>query len=801
MIQHMDLGFVDPKREQEVADIPPSHTDVDLPPWETGEDLPVLDMGGGNMIGDAVRISETNEDLEVYQKAEGFKKLQLISGNSVSDDIVEYILQNYGVAGRQRLALTKHVMSVLGYRASPDVMLMLSCTKRARVVIATAGAGKTTSLQVEILVDKMLDKALGTGELKPEVVEGTTVYLPRILYLNYNKHNVKPIEDKHTAVCNALNKTLNDSDAVDDSIESSTVHAFCHKWLTAFAGEVDLPPMEIITDSNKATVWTAIITPRWTKFYGDSNANVVEYTELDELYNYKVESMLDWDEFFKTAKFLDSGLKDDFVKACIKKYDAMKRQMKLMDFTDYLVLMIEVLRNNPNLKQKLQERYRLIIADENQDFTRLMNELLLELYNPAINRMVVVGDPDQTLYEFKGVSPDNVVHLMDRLEDSQLLGLDTNYRCPDGIVAGAKKILDMNVLRFDKPINTVRTGGCIVTHPISYGEDQSTSVIQLLKQLGAQEWPNTVLSYRNNQSALIILEELYYAGIPFRVLDGRRPFSNSVFWHIDTAIKALKEKDSFELNKTLFRFLPLSREVWENILETNRRQRHYHIHDVVADWKALPNGTVQALNTLFSISNIVDTAPVCDYIAPLTKLYRLYYFDFMLRSANPRAPEQSIDMVHFDRTVKFFNRSMTWDHMRREMNERNVDNMAGVTVSTFHGLKGLEFNYVLAIDFSETVFPNFSGIEMKYPPNTAVAAKEAENRLCYVLVTRAIKELHLFYPKGDPSLYVSILTKDGAITKDAGDIEDLALGSVTSPSGILTSKLDFIKRLTQDRRR
>ena len=129
MIQHMDLGFVDPKREQEVADIPPSHTDVDLPPWETGEDLPVLDMGGGNMIGDAVRISETNEDLEVYQKAEGFKKLQLISGNSVSDDIVEYILQNYGVAGRQRLALTRHVMSVLGYRASPDVMLMLSCTK------------------------------------------------------------------------------------------------------------------------------------------------------------------------------------------------------------------------------------------------------------------------------------------------------------------------------------------------------------------------------------------------------------------------------------------------------------------------------------------------------------------------------------------------------------------------------------------------------------------------------------------------------------------------------------------------
>lgn len=827
MIQEMDLGYGDtPSKKQDYANYrppadepeddtcptkfidmsdspygsPPPHTDADCPLWETSG--ATLDMAEGNasgMIGDVVNDG-SGEDLEIYHKAERFQQLKLLSGNTVNQDIDAYVDSHYGVTGRQRLALTRHVLKMLNYRASADVLLMLSCTKRARVVIATAGAGKTTSLQVEILVDKMLDKALGLGELKPCVVEGTTVELPRILYLNYNKHNVKPIEDRHNAVCAALNRTLRDSDAVDNSLESSTVHAFCHKWLNAFAGEVELPPLEIISNEDKVSVWNAIITPRWKKFYGEADTCTVEYTLLDELYTYKVESMLDWDDFFATAKFVDSGLREDFAQSCIKKYDSMKRQMRLMDFTDYLIIMIETLREHPELKQKLQDRYRLIIADENQDFTRLMNELLLELYDPKVNRLVVVGDPDQTLYEFKGVSPDNVVNLTERLEDVQLLGLDTNYRCPDHIVDAAKKILNLNILRFEKPIDTVKTGGTIVTHPLGYNDDQSAEVIALLKKLGASEWPQTVLSYRNNQSSLIMCEELYYAGIPFRVLDDRRPFNNMVFRQLNLAIRALKEKDNFELNKALFRFLPLTREAWERILETNRLQRRNHLHDIQLNMSTQPRGTEEALRVLMHISQIVETAAVSDYFGALVRLYRVYYFDFMLRSANPRAPEQGVEMIYLDRAIRFFNRQFTWDYMQKELRERNVDNEAGVTISTFHGLKGLEFNHVIAIDFSETLFPNYASIEMKYKPNTAIAEKEAENRLCYVLVTRAIQDLHLFYPENDPSIYVSILTKDDAVTRKSEPTAELSMGSVSAPSELLTSKLDFIKRLAGDRR-
>ncbi len=756
---------------------------------------PIDSVNGGSVIAEDTPAPDGLE--AVYEKAERFRALSLLSGNAVPGGVADYVTQHYGKEGKQRLTFAKFILQSLNYKASDDVLLMLACTNRARVVIATAGAGKTTSLQVEIVLDKMLDKALGTDALKPLRVEGTSVTLPRILYLNYNKHNVLPIEQRCVGMCTAINKMLKPEDAIDDSIESSTVHAFCHKWLTAFANKLSLPELKIISDEDKRQTWMAIITPRWKKFYGDKDACTIDHTLLDELYTYKVESMLSWDEFFVSAKFVDSGLKPEFTKSCISKYDSMKRVLGQMDFTDYLLMMIDALRNHSELKSQLQERYSLIIADENQDFTRLMNELLLELYDPAKNRLVVVGDPDQTIYEFKGVSPDNVVSLMEHLSDAQLLGLDTNYRCPDGIVESAKRILDMNIMRFKKPINTVRTGGRIVKHPLEYTDDQSAQVVSLLKQLGASEWPSTVLTYRNNRSAQIICEELYYAGIPFVMLDGRRPFSNLVFRHLDNAIRALKEKDNYTLNAELFRFIPLKHNEWKAILDENHEYRRGHLHDLVIKYNQVPKGTMEALERLVHISEIVDTNAVSDYIGTLIRLYRTYYFDYMLRSTNPIAPEQAFEMTYLERAEKFFNRSMTWDYMQKELAQRNTDNPAGITVSTFHGLKGLEFNHVLAIDFSETIFPNFASIEQKYKPVTAVAEKEAENRLCYVLVTRTIQDLHLFYPNNDPSIYVDVLTKDGAVLGADEVKATLELGNISTPSDSTAARMDFIKRLTQ----
>ena len=114
--------------------------------------------------------------------------------------------------------------------------------------------------------------------------------------------------------------------------------------------------------------------------------------------------------------------------------------------------------------------------------------------------------------------------------------------------------------------------------------------------------------------------------------------------------------------------------------------------------------------------------------------------------------------------------------------------------------RSLEFNYVIAIDFSESIFPNYYSIEQKYSLNTAMEEKESENRLCYVLVTRAIKEFHMFYLATDPSVYVGVLTKGHwDVGTDKQPVKELILSSVSGPSGA-DSKMDFVQRLLENRR-
>ena len=738
------------------------------------------------------------EELEIYRKAQNFKKLKLISGASIDAPIDVFVRQNYGTEGVTRLKLARFLLKSLNLIPSDDVLLMMSCTKRARAVVATAGAGKTTTLLLDILCSKMLDKIQHCYNIDPVTIPETEVQVPAILYLNYNKHNVRPIEQRYQTLCARVNKMIEEQ--IDDLIESSTVHAFCHKWLRAFSFDVNIPQFKVASNEDKQKLWLAVATPRWKKFYGNEELEV-DWQVLDELYTYKVESMLDWDAFFVTAKVIDVGLKEEFLKSCIKKYDSMKLSMGIMDFTDYLLLMIDALKKYPDLKKKIQERYRIIVADENQDFTALMNELLIQLYDPTMNQLIVVGDPDQTIYAFKGVSPDNVVSLVERLDDVTLLGLDTNYRCPDRIVDAAKKILEQNMLRFDKPIKTVRTGGKIIRHPVQAAFKQYDEVFNILNSIGVDGYKDTVITYRNNKSAIILGEELYYANIPFSVLDDHRPFNNLVFKQIMSALIALKEKDNMELNAGLYRFLPVSKDYWRQVLDANSKMRRSHLHDMVIPSNA-PSGTQQAMSILIDISMRIDSAPCSDYIGALIQLYRKYYFDFLAK--NPAASIGDTDMylLWLERTVKFWSRPYSFDYMQKELQERNVDSPNAITLSTFHGLKGLEFKHVIAIDFNDSVFPNFFSIEQRYPKNTALEEKESENRLCYVLVTRAIETLHLVYLESDPSLYLEwIAPTNTEADKDGSVDQGIVLGSVSLPGDAASAKLKFIQRLTADRGR
>lgn len=745
-------------------------------PWEQQD---------SNQISDAQ--SSPSEDLRIYEKARHFGALTLVSGSTLKGDIEEYISGRYGMEGLQRYKVAKTIMKKLGYRTAPDVLLAIACNKPSKIIVATAGAGKTTTLQLDLLVSKMLDVATGTHKLDPVPVGNNGFVLPKILYLNYNQHNTQPILQKHKSMCASVNKLI--KDPIDDSIESSTVHSFCHRWLNVYKDKFGLDEITVASDETIKSIWLSIMEQRVKKFYGTSDVDI-DYNILNHLYTIKEESMQDWDEFRESSEFVDTELNFDFTKACIKKYASMKKLMRVIDFTDYLTMMVQLLRENPDVKEEILKNYEIIIADEAQDFTALMNTLLVELNSPWIKR-IVVGDPDQTIYKFRGVSPDNIVTLYETIGECDLLGLDTNYRCGDVIVDAAKNILDLNILRFEKPINAARSGGRIFPIPCEGHNKQIDYVVSRLKLMSEAERASTVVCYRNNSSSVELAERLYYEGIPFNIVGTQRPFNNIIFKSISNILWALHDKKDRDSNISLYKVLPYSKTAWVEVLNSELNDDSRNILNTKLPARR-PESATKALDNLKFIAQRIHTAGCNEYIGYIMSMFKTYYFNF-IQSQNPDKEHEYDSM--FLSTLNFFNRPCTFETLMSELAQKNVNSSYGVTLSTFHALKGLEFDTVFAIDFNDSIFPDYAKLDMTYSPNTAMEEKESENRLCYVLVTRAIKELYLVYDSDDPSVYVNILLKDYEEKSKTGDVNPLDL-SPTLSSLSANSNMSFIQKMT-----
>lgn len=740
---------------------------------------------------------ETNPDLPIYQKAKEFKAQNIISGNDFKTDkeFMSFVKERYGTDGINRVNIAKFVLQKKKFSAPYDVLLAIASNKPAKVILATAGAGKTTMLQVDIIVSKLIDKITNKNKYAPITIEGTPIKMSRILFLNYNKHNAEPAKLRHESFVRDINSVVKENERISDDIESSTAHAFCRKWLERYSEKLNLDEVRLIDKDDKNSILNAVIEPRWKKYYTDTMPKSI-ITDIDSLYNYKEESMLNWEQFFVSAKFIDSELLPEFVKSCIEKYEAIKRTLKVFDFIDFIKEFVRLMKTDAEFKQTVTDRYNIVIADEAQDFTALMNEILFTMQTPH-TKIIAVGDTDQTIYSFRGVSPDNILQMSKTLSNCDLLTLETNYRCPSKIVEAAKAILNLNILRFDKEIKYVREGGNISFKAYSNENEKYAFLLKYLANRTDTELENTVIAFRNNDSSFILAEEMYYAGIPYILKDTNKPFTNDIFTRIYHVLDALSTRDDITLNYNLWHVLPISKSTWSDIIEENKKHRITDIRDYRFDNFKLPDSFFLTYSTLLQISTQIDQISCSQYIHSIFDYFRKYYYNFAYKVlpglTDTMKKKQELADLYMERALKFFNRDITFSAAKLEFSRSQRQATNAVTLSTFHALKGLEFSTVIAVDMIDSIFPNYSKIEQLYPVNTAMEEKESENRLCYVLITRAMENLILLYDERNPSVYIQIL-KDK--TKDVVTLDDAIINKMDiSVPGDLSSRMRFINRM------
>lgn len=194
-----------------------------------------------------------------------------------------------------------------------------------------------------------------------------------------------------------------------------------------------------------------------------------------------------------------------------------------MDYDDQLVYALQILRTCPEILAEFQARYRWIHVDEAQDTSKIQHEIIRLLVGKR-GKLFMVGDEDQSIYGFRAAWPQALMEFERRFSGARVLLLGKNYRSTRQIVSAANRFIAGNRNRREKHMTAVRGSGPEVGQIWVY--NRMAQYQYLAKVAGGCEREMAVL-FRNNESALPVIDLLDRAGIPYRC----RQFDSSFFTH------------------------------------------------------------------------------------------------------------------------------------------------------------------------------------------------------------------------------------------------------------------------------
>lgn len=689
------------------------------------------------------------------------EKLTTVTPKDIEDltkeEILELVEDKKGLPSkRNRCKIIEMVYEILGFDLSNDVLLALLKENNAQLCVATAGGGKTTFAQIKILLEKLWRKSKNGKKL----IDGNN-----ILCLVYNKHNKRDMINKQKFFVNEVNVHTPSSIHLDTNINACTMHAFCNLWANTYVIQMGLSNWRLMTDVMVENSFKTAITVAKKKLSDDLDVNL---DDLIQLYNYHRETMLSISDLTEVDKFIDLGLPVSSVELIFNIFNSIKRQKHVYDFTDMLQNFYDLIKNNDVILNNIRGCYDYIVADEVQDFTPIMWKILQLLVDDG-TPLLCIGDEDQNIYSFRGANIYDTLHFNSIFKDAETFVLSRNRRCRKEILDLAKNVINKNSLRFEKEIKGVKDGGDVKFIPYLTQKGEYLNVIKTLKKYDSDELSSTVIAYREKDTSAIFIEYLANADIPFYVISGYKPYSHELYKHLINILDLMQMPADSNSLLNLYKILPISKNENYSLLDYNpatfsfgpnyKRDNFYHL-----DYGPLynRNGFSYVMQDLINISKVIDTEPLKNYFPKLFSYFKSYYWEFK-KKLNNNAVDDLFEEYIFD----LFNSDLTYDELsdklqiRKDILNRYENTQSGLAVSTFHGLKGLEFDTVYLLNLDDSIFPNYPLIDSKeYNDEVKLELKEAERRLFYVAVTRAKNNLFLYFSSENPSIFIQELLND-----------------------------------------
>ena len=434
---------------------------------------------------------------------------------------------------------------------------------------------------------------------------------------------------------------------------------------------------------------------------------------------------------------------DEVFRKIYTSYVTICRQSRLLDFDDMLLYCYDLLTQRPDILAGWQKKFQYILVDEFQDINKLQYDIVKMLAAPE-NNLFIVGDDDQSIYSFRGAKPEIMMNFPKDFPSVQTELLPVNYRSTGEIVEAAGKVIAWNKRRFQKKIHTDNEKGkAPLVKAFQNGKEEELYLKDCIVKAHEQGCPYEEMAvlYRTNSGARFLVETLMEYQIPFQMRDVLPNLYDH--WIAKNLISYMKLAEGDRSRKEFLQVMNrpnryISREVLDEPQVSFEALRwHYEekewmldrIDKFEEDLNLLKNMTPYAainyirhgigyeeyLRTyaLFRKLKIEDMHEILDELADSAKGYQTF-------------GEWFIHIAKYTDKIK--------EQARTKISEKK-----GVVISTFHSIKGLEFDQVFLMDVNEGTIP--------YRKAVTESNIEEERRLFYVGMTRARKELNLFYIK------------------------------------------------------
>jgi DNA helicase-2/ATP-dependent DNA helicase PcrA len=455
--------------------------------------------------------------------------------------------------------------------------------------------------------------------------------------------------------------------------------------------------------------------------------------------------------------------------------------LNAVDFDDMLMLTVEVLQRFPEARERWAKGFRYILVDEYQD-TNHAQYVLLQLLASEHKNLMVVGDPDQSIYQFRGADIRNILEFEQDFPDTRVIPLEQNYRSTNAILNAANVVIEHNRDRKEKHLWSELGEGEPV-RVVETEDEHAEARFVAAEVAGLVEYGTSLgeiaVVYRTNAQSRVLEDVFVRQGVAYQVIGGPRFYERA---EIKDAIAYLQVIDNPFDGVSLARIANRPRRgvgdtslarlqaladgegisLWEAVVRAEEAGLATASLRSVQAWRSLLQSLMAQAQDV-SIAGLIETVVErTDYPGYLLSTLPKWEAEGKIENLDElvgvaREYEESAGEPSLSSFLQEISLYSDQDALR------DGENGGQVTLMTLHNAKGLEFRAVFVLGMEEGIFPHSRSIEE--------SSLEEERRLCYVGMTRAKERLTMLhaarralYGRSDanlPSRFLDELPEEG----------------------------------------